>query len=140
MGIRPTLILALKAYYANFYIIVNNGRDFAAPFFTTYSVKQGGCISPELYKLYSEVVIAISISELKVDVKYGKIKIDLLMYADDVIIVTSCSNEAQLMLNEITKISDSHEIKLNPDKTNMMIFDKKSDELNFQLLLCETNI
>jgi hypothetical protein len=37
------------------------------------------------------------------------------MYADDIIIVTSCSNEAQLMLNEITKISDSREIKFNPD-------------------------
>ncbi len=141
MGIRPTLILALRAYYASFYIIVNNGRDFAAPFITTYGVKQGGCISPELYKLYSEI-IAINISKLKLGVKYGKIKIDILMYADDVIIVTSCSNEAQLMLNEITKISDSHEIKFNPDKTNMMIFNKKSADainlqsINLKLMLC----
>ena len=104
MGIRPVLILALKAYYANFYIIVNNGRDFAAPFITTYGVKQGGCISPELYKLYSKI-IAINISKLKIGAQYGDIRIDVLMYADNIIIVTSCANEAQTMLNEITKIS-----------------------------------
>ena len=68
--------------------------------------------------------------------QYGNIKIDVLMYADDIIIVTSCSNEAQTMLNEISKISDSHEIKFNPDKTNMMIFDKKDNDSNLQLLLC----
>jgi hypothetical protein len=135
MGIRPVLILALKAYYANFYIIVNNGRDFAAPFITTYGVKQGGCISPELYKLYSKI-IAINISKLKIGAQYGDIRIDVLMYADNIIIVTSCANEAQTMLNEITKISESHEIKFNPDKTNMMIFDKKENDSNLQLLLC----
>ena len=51
----------------NFYIIVNNGRDYACPFVTTYGVKQGGCISPELYKLYSEI-IAVLISALNMDV------------------------------------------------------------------------
>ena len=40
------------------------------------------------------------------------------------------------MKHEISKISDSHEIKFNPDKTNMMIFDKKDNDSNLQLLLC----
>ena len=43
----------------------------------------------------------MNISKLKLGVKYDKIKIDLLMYADDVINVTTCSDEAELMLNEI---------------------------------------
>ena len=94
MGIRPVLILALKEYYMNFYIIVNNGRDYACPFLTIYGVKQGGCISPELYKLYSEV-IAVLISALNLGVEYGKTKYDVLMYADDVIIIATCPKEAQ---------------------------------------------
>lgn len=117
MGIRPVLIIALKAYYMNFYIIVNNGRDYASPFITTYGVKQGGCISPELYKLYSEV-IAVLISALNLGAEYGRMKIDVLMYADDVVIIATCPKEAQLM----SKVSFTHEIKFNPDKTNLMIF------------------
>ena len=48
MGIRPTLILALKSYYEQFFIIVNNGTNYAAPFATKYGVKQGGCMSPDM--------------------------------------------------------------------------------------------
>ena len=40
------------------------------------------------------------------------------MYADDVIIIATCPKEAQLMLDEISKVSTTHEIKFNPDKTN----------------------
>ncbi len=115
MGIRPVLIIALRAYYMNFYIIVNNGRDYASPFITTYGVKQGGCISPELYKLYSEI-IAVLISSLNLGAEYGRMKIDVLMYADDVVIIATCPKEAQLMLDEVSKVSVTHEIKFNPDK------------------------
>jgi hypothetical protein len=68
MKIRPVLILALKAYYEHFFIIVNNGKNYAAPFLTTFCVKQGGCFSPDLYKLYSEI-IAIVIRSLGIE--YG---------------------------------------------------------------------
>jgi hypothetical protein len=89
MKIRPVLILSLKAYYENFYIIVNNGKNYAAPFLTTFGVKQGGCISPDLYKLYSEIIGTV-IRSLGFGIEYGKMKIDILMYADDVILMTSC--------------------------------------------------
>jgi hypothetical protein len=135
MGIRPVLILALRAYYMSFYIIVNNGRDYASPFLTTYGVKQGGCISPELYKLYSEI-IAILISALKMGVAYGNMKIDVLMYADDVIIISTCPKEAQLMLDEVSKVSSTHEIKFNPDKTSLMICSPKDDDKDLTLQLC----
>ena len=39
-------------------------------------------------------------------------KIDILMYADDVVLMTSCLKEAQLMLDELTIISETHQIKL----------------------------
>ena len=55
------------AYYENFYIIVNNDKDYGAPFLTTYGLKQGGPISPELYKVYSEQ-IAIVVTALKLGI------------------------------------------------------------------------
>ncbi len=127
MGIRPVLILALKSYYTSFYMIVNNGRDYASPFLTTYGVKQGGCISPELYKLYSEI-IAILISALKMGAEYGNMKIYVLMYADDVIIISTCPKEAQLMLDEVRRVSSTHEIKFNPEKTSLMMCSPKDGD------------
>ena len=58
------------------------------------------------------------------------------MYADDVVIVATCSIEAQLMLNEVSKVSSTHEIKFNPDKTNFIIFSPRKEDQNLTLLLC----
>ena len=127
------------AYYSSFCIIVNNERNFAAPFITTYGVKQGGCISPDLYKLYSEI-IAIKISNLKLGVKYGNMNIDILMYADDIILTASYAQDAQTMLNEVSKFGETHQIKFNPTKTSLLIYGaKKVDEL-VKLFLCNQTI
>lgn len=40
------------------------------PFLTTYGVKQGGCMSPDLYKWYEEM-IAITITKLYAGVANG---------------------------------------------------------------------
>lgn len=97
MMIRPIIILALRAYYQHFYVLVKNDNNIAAPFLTTYGVKQGGIISSELYKLYSEQ-IAINITNLKLGVQYGKMNMDIIMYADDIIIIARTATEAQIFL------------------------------------------
>ena len=117
MKIRPILILALKSYYENFYIIVSNDKNFAAPFVTTSGVKQGGSISSELYKLYVEIIATI-ISAQKLGVDYGSMCIDIIMYADDIILMASTVNNMQKMLNEVTKFGQSHQIKFNPNDAN----------------------
>ena len=139
MNIRPALIIALKVYYENFYIIVVNGKNYAAPFITTVGVKQGGCISPDLYKLYSEIIVVL-IRLLNYGIKYGTMNIDVLMYADDVVLVTSCPKEAQAMLDILSNVSESHQIKFNPDKTNVMILQPTTEDNKLVLLLCKQKI
>ena len=41
--------------------------------------------------------------------------------ADDVDLVTSCPKEAQAMLVILSDVNETHQIKFNPDKTNVMI-------------------
>ncbi len=134
MNIRPALIIALKVYYENFYIIVVNGKNYAAPFITTVGVKQGGCISPDLYKLYSVIVALIRL--LNYGIKYGTMNIDLLIYADDVVLVTSCPKKAKAMLDILSGVSETHQIKFNPDKKNVMILQPTVEDNNLVLLLC----
>jgi hypothetical protein len=40
------------------------------------------------------------------------------------------------MLNKVSKVSFTHEIKSNPDKTNLMIFSPRKEDQNLLLLLC----
>ena len=124
--IRPIIILAIRAYCQHFYVLVKSDNNIAAPFLTTYGVKQGGIISSELYKLYSE----------QIAIQYGKMNIDIIMYADDIIIIARTATEAQIMLNVLSEFSNSHQIKFNAGKTNLVIFNPKTKDKTLTLFLC----
>jgi len=139
MNIRPVLIISLRNYYDSFQFIVNNGNQYSTLIPTSYGVKQGGNISPDLYKLYTEQ-IAIDMDQAKLGIKIGKLLINVLMYADDVIILADNIVQAQKMLDIITKFGEDYQIKYNPDKTNIMIESTKKETRKAKLLLCGKEI
>ena len=61
-------------------------------------------------------------------VKIKNIRIDILMYADDVILAANDINEAQAMLNVVTEFSSTNQVKFNPDKTHLLVFNKSTNE------------
>ncbi len=139
LEIRPVLIISLRNYYNDFYFIVNNANEYSALIKTTYGVKQGGNISPDLYKLYSES-LAIEIEKLKIGVKVGNLLVSVLMYADDVILIASTPTDAQALLNVVTKFGTDYQVKFNPNKTNIMIETARKDWQNYKLKLCNEDI
>jgi len=139
MKIRPNLIISLYNYYKEFKFIVNNDKDYSSLINTTYGVKQGGNVSPALYKIYTET-IAIEIDKLNVGVKIGKCLINVLMYADDVIVLANSEKDAQSMLDVITRFGHEYQVKYNPDKTNVMVEDHKNQLANLNLKLCNKEL
>ena len=64
-------------------------------------------------------------------------RIDILMYADDIILIATFINDAQTMLDVVSEFSNTHQVKFNPDKTGLLIFKDVSDtETTTRLLLC----
>ena len=100
-----------------------------------YGIKQAGSISPELYKYYEETIATI-LYNLKL-VKYGKLIIDILMYADDIMLVAPSHQKMQQMLDEVSKFSITHQIRFNPNRTMLLIFNDVIDnnirELDYRL-------
>jgi len=139
LKIRSTLIISLKNYYSEFYFIVNNGNEYSSLIKTTYGVKQGGNISPDLYKLYSET-LATEIERLNVGVKIGRRLISVLMYADDVILLASNPKGTQLLLDSVTKFGYDFQVKFNPDKTNVMIETSRNEWKSTTFKLCGKDI
>ncbi len=137
MDINFTLIYCLMKYYENFYIIIKNEIIYSELFQTKCGFKQGGPISPNLYKLYSEV-IATTIDKLDIGIVLGKLKINILMYADDIIILADNTIDAQTMLDCVTEFGIASKIKFNPEKTNVMVVGNKT--IPFRLKLCGKNI
>ena len=61
-------------------------------------------------------------------------------YADDIILVASTIKDAQLMLDEVRKFGYSHQIKFNPTKTSLLIYNPKKEDKLAKLVLCNEEI
>lgn len=121
-------------------IVVNHEVNFTAQFKTTYGVKQGGNLSPDIYKIYTQP-LAEMITQLKVGVLVKTTLVNILMYADDVILVSSSIKDAQAMLDVVINYSLTSQIKYNPSKTNMLVFSTKENAISQpKLYLCGEEI
>jgi hypothetical protein len=49
-------LISLYNYYREFKFIVNNDKEYSTLINTSYGVKQGGNVSPALYKIYTETI------------------------------------------------------------------------------------
>jgi uncharacterized protein YggL (DUF469 family) len=79
--------------------------------------------------MYIESLITETES-LEAGLPLGNMKIDILLYADDIILVSNSEAELQQMLATVQEYGRIWEIKLNPDKTIYMAFKPKSCNVN----------
>jgi endonuclease/exonuclease/phosphatase family metal-dependent hydrolase len=119
--INPLVWRALVNYYAVSVAYVHNKNETSTMFKTTIGVKQGGPLSPRLFALYVEDLI----EELETSVfgtKIGSVKTGVLMFADDLIIISESKKNLENMLKIIEKFCLKNEIKINAKKTQYIRF------------------
>ena len=88
---------------------------------------------------YNEDLINI-VKEINLGVEIGKMKIGILMYADDVLVVASNTHE----LNQLLKLCENYgidwQICWNPDKTQYIAFGPKPKKKDEHILFCNAQI
>ena len=84
-------------------------------------VRQGGILSPFLFKLYIDVIID-KLSKLDHGCKFGLSKINILAYADDMVIMASSRYGLNCLYLEFLKLINEHNLKININKSKIMIF------------------
>ncbi|RNA17259.1 RNA-directed DNA polymerase from mobile element jockey-like [Brachionus plicatilis] len=87
-------------------------------------VKQGGPLSPKLFSIYMERLIR-DIEKLDVGVEHNGQKINVICYADDILILSHTKRGLQKQLEVVEKYGKEMGIKYNPNKTSLMICNKK---------------
>jgi len=117
------LVRILMIYYADSLAYVINENEISDIFKTTIGVKQGGCLSPRLFTIYVEDVIPL-IEALDFGIRIGKMKIDIILYADDMLLITDTKWKLSKMLDILTIYGSDNEIKFNGSKTTLMIYNK----------------
>jgi len=122
---KPAVLRFLIQYYGNSYAYIDINGTKSEKFKTSLGVKQGGCLSPLLYAIYVSDISDI-VDRLNVGVKVGGQLVNILMYADDIALLTETKKDMKILLDAITDYGHDKEIKFNGTKTNLLIFNKKS--------------
>jgi len=130
-GINPAIIFSIIAYYAALRLMVVNGKEKSELFETINGVRQGGIMSPKLYNIYSDELIQV-IKRSFLGIGVGLMVIGILMYADDLILIVDTTINMQTQLDTIGIQGANDDIKFNPKKSVMLIFNCK-EPVEFKL-------
>ncbi|CAF1009096.1 unnamed protein product [Brachionus calyciflorus] len=122
--ISPHIILSIINYYKKSMMLVNNQNEYSTIFQSTVGVRQGGKLSPKLFSIYINKIL-IKISESKIGMFLDDKKIDVIAYADDILLVSPTKFGLQELVDIVSNIGKELEIKFNPEKTIYSIINRK---------------
>ena len=90
-------------------------------------VRQGCCLSPLLFSLYTEELIA-RVKSVNAGLQVGKDKLKILVYADDIVLFSDTNLGMQSLLNATTDYSVVFDVEFGIDKSNVLIVNGESED------------
>ena len=93
-------------------------------FQTLYGVRQGDNLSPTLFNIYIND-LAEELKSMNFGIKMGDFHICILLYADDIVLVSEHEQNLQRMLSHVHKWCCKWQMKVNIEKTKIVHFRNK---------------
>jgi hypothetical protein len=126
--IRPVILLSLMSYYKESYAYIENNGNATLIFRTTRGVKQGGPLSPKLFAIYIEDII-LEVEAARVGISIGEMRIDIILYADDIALMSNSLEGLNTLLEITEKFGNKWEVKFNPTKTVYLAYGVSQKEI-----------
>ena len=120
-GIDLSFIKLLKNMYEKTSQRLKFDKNISRKFLTEKGVKQGCILSPKLFNIFINDIPEI-FNDTCEAAKLGKININCLMYADDLILISESEGGLQNCLNKLNEYVTKWKLKVNLKKTQVMIF------------------
>ncbi|MCB4773643.1 MAG: hypothetical protein LGB05_08505, partial [Sulfurovum sp.] len=123
-GVNGKLYRALKDIYASVSACVRDKCSYTKCFECPRGMKQGCLLSPPMFSFFvNELAVEVSMNgKHGIQMIPGAIEIFLLLFADDVILMSSTPAGLQNQLNHLKNEADRLYLSVNLDKKNIMVF------------------
>jgi hypothetical protein len=124
-GISPFVINTLDFMYRNQKVDISFNNEKSESWLITNGVRQGAVLSPILFSLYIDDLIN-EISNMNVGCKISMYRLNIIAYADDLVLLAPTSDGLQHMVDKLSQLLSDLCLQINKDKTVCMRFEQKS--------------
>ncbi|PJE78138.1 hypothetical protein CI610_02930 [invertebrate metagenome] len=124
-GIRGRLLNVIKSIYDNVRSCVKLNGKLSAMFDLHVGLLQGESLSPMLYSLFVNDMESHFINSNCQSYSLQLINLFMLMYADDTVLFSEDVTDLQNMLDSLQTYTLKWNLKINTDKTKIVVFRKR---------------
>ena len=123
-GRQPTFVVALieRILFGSKICVTKMGVSLVLEIFVR-GVRQGRVISAFLFNIYINAILEC-ISHIDVGCKLRIRMINVMAYADDMILLSPSVESLQLLIDRMHELLDGHHLKINVGKTAVIIYGK----------------
>jgi len=122
LGLSYRVVQILQALYNETSSLVYNGHELSADFATAQGLQQGCPLSPMLFTLFINDLH----EALPGGVNIANTNIKILMYADDIVLISESSSELQNMINALYDYCMTWGLSVNLEKSKILVFRKSA--------------
>ncbi|MCU7801369.1 MAG: reverse transcriptase family protein, partial [gamma proteobacterium symbiont of Lucinoma myriamae] len=132
-GIGSKMYWIIKSMYTDAHSRIKFNGGLTDPFKTTCGVKQGDVLSPLLFNLYINDIVNHMSGPSCDPVHINNTPIPILMYADDIILVSQSAHGLQNSLNKLEEYCYQWRLTVNENKSNVVVFNSngKSNQYTY---------
>ena len=131
MDINNHFLRIIRSMYSNIKLSVKTRNLLTDQFQSNIGVRQGDNLSPLLFNLYiNDIPQYINMQGGTDPVIIGNTRINCLMYADDVVLISTSKADLQKCIHSIKQFSEKWKLDVNLNKTKVMIFNKNGAHLS----------
>ena len=138
-NIAPDIVLFTMNYLRNQSARVGWGRSCGSYFDVEFGVRQGGILSPFLFKFYINSIVD-DMNEMDMGCRLGLMRVNLITYADDLVILAPSKTLLDIFYSKLKDSLHHINLNLNPTKSKIVIFSKSRKNNIDKLSLGEDNI
>jgi len=124
IGLSAQIVSLLAYWYSHQRVCIRWNNAVSSSFSIGNGTKQGGILSPFLFNVYLRDLI-MTIMSARVGCNVGGMFVNILAYADDVVLLAPSWWAMQYLINLLAKCADRIDMLCNTDKTVCMVFPPK---------------
>lgn len=115
------IVKVLSSLYKKGTAIVHYNGQQSEEFKLSQGVRQGSILSPYLYNTYFDLLLKSIESTSTVGTSLFGVFTGIVMYADDIILLSPTISGLRILLDECVTYSEQHGIAMNADKTVLLV-------------------